>query len=99
MKLTAISSAILLSSATLAIAHPLGATAEPNSAVSNVQRIDALYRGDGKPGDVVRSVSNPDVVFRVTESGSIERRNERFGIVETQRPRSIMRKDYNYRGR
>jgi hypothetical protein len=99
MKFTAIASTILVCSATFAIAHPLGASADRNSAASNVQRIDALYRGEGKPGDVVRSVSNPDVVFRVTATGSIERSNERFGIVEIQRPRSIWQKDYNYRGR
>jgi hypothetical protein len=99
MKLTGITAAILLSSSTFVLAHSLGATAEQNSALSNVQRIDALYRGEGKPGDVLHSVSNPDVVFRVTASGSIERRNERFDIVETQRPHSIWRKDYNYRGR
>ncbi len=81
-----------------AFAHTAAPKTSAGLTRSNVERIDALYRGEGKPGDTVRSVSNPDVVFRVTPRGSIERRNERYGYSDTRRPRSIFWKDYQYRG-
>ncbi len=82
-----------------AFAHTADPGASPNSAASNAARIEGLFRGQGQPGDVIRSVSNPDVVFTVMENGTVERRNQRYDTVDYRRPLLPGERDPNHSGK
>ncbi len=82
-----------------AFAHTADPGSSPSSAASNAARIEGLFRGQGQPGDVIRSVSNPDVVFTVMENGTVERRNERYDTVDYRRPLLPGERDPNHSGK
>jgi hypothetical protein len=82
-----------------AFAHTATPGVSPSSSASNAARIEALFRGQGQPGDVIRSVSNPDVVFTVMENGTVQRRNERYDTVDYRRPLLPGERDPNHSGK
>ncbi len=55
-------------------------------AQSTGQKIEALIHGEGKPGDVVVSTSDPAVSYRVLDNGLIKRTDERYGTSEVRGP-------------
>lgn len=65
--------------------------------VSAGQRIEAMLQGEGKPGEVVVSSSNPDVVYTFLPNSWIEKKNTRYGTVEYRRPRPAHQR-YNDKG-
>ena len=48
--------------------------------------IDKILQGHGSPGDAAKSVSNPDVSYRVLPNGKIEKTNDRYDRVEIVKP-------------
>ncbi|MEO9614893.1 MAG: hypothetical protein ABJG86_17345 [Nitratireductor sp.] len=97
-RITAITTALLLSSASLAFPHQRTADPLTTSAVSNAQRVEALLQGKGSPGDSVTSVSDPNVTFTVMENGLVERRNDRYDTVQYIRPLAQWERGFDYRG-
>lgn len=59
----------------------------PARSASAAQRIQAILQGEGEPGEVVVSSSNPDVVYTLLPNGWIEKKNTRYGTAEYSRPR------------
>ncbi|BCH22116.1 hypothetical protein MesoLjLc_18590 [Mesorhizobium sp. L-8-10] len=74
-----------------ALAHP---AARPG-VEATAKRIEAIIHGEGRPGDVVVSASDPAVSYRVLENGLIKRSNDRFGTSEVRGP--VQRWDRNHR--
>ncbi|MEA1844772.1 MULTISPECIES: hypothetical protein [Agrobacterium] len=60
----------------IAASSAASATSMLSEAASPIAKIT---QGHGKPGDTATSVSDPDVTFRVLDSGKVERTNKRFG--------------------
>lgn len=48
--------------------------------------LDKILQGHGVNGDTAKSMSNPDVSYRVLPNGNIEKTNKRSGRVETVPP-------------
>ncbi len=55
-------------------------------AQSTAQRIEAVIHGEGKPGDVVVSRSDPAISYRVLDNGLIKRTDKRYGTSEVRGP-------------
>ncbi len=88
---------LVLASATAGLLITQQVTAQPmrESAESTAKRIEAIIHGEGKPGDVVVSTSDPAVSYRVLENGLIKRTNDRYGTSEVRGP--VQRWDKNHR--
>ncbi len=65
-------------------------------AQSTGQRIEALIHGEGKPGDVVVSTSDPAISYRVLDNGLIKRTDKRFGISEVRSPVQRWNKNHDH---
>lgn len=75
--------------ATIAILLLAATSASANSGMNQTHSLlGSIVQGHGKPGDTARSQSDPDVTFRVLESGKIERTNERLGTVSISNPQA-----------
>ncbi len=96
---TALIAVLVIIPVSSAFAHNADPGPSPSSAASNAARIEGLFRGQGQPSDVIRSVSNPDVVFTVMGNGTVERRNERYDTVDYRRPRLPGERDPNHSGK
>lgn len=97
-KIIALCTTLLVGATSTALADAARTDSVTTAAIPTAQRIDQIMRGEGEPGEVVRSTSNPEIVFTVMPNGAIERRNERYGTTEYKRPRSPWQRDYNDRG-
>lgn len=60
-------------------------------------RLNAILQGHGQPGDTAVSRSNPEISFRVLESGLIERKNNRYGTVVYVDPKAEARERFGGR--
>lgn len=70
---------------TLALVAPANAFANSGSNVP-ASTLDKILQGHGMPGDTAMSTSNPDVLYRVTDSGTIVKVNSRFDTEEIVQP-------------
>ncbi len=75
-----------------AVAHP-GARADVET---TAKRIEAIIHGEGRPGDIVVSASDPAVSYRVLKNGLIKRSNDRFGTSEVRGPVRRWYKDHQH---
>ncbi|MFJ1310865.1 hypothetical protein [Agrobacterium pusense] len=55
--------------------------------------ITKITRGHGNPGDTATSVSDPNVNFRVLDSGKVERTNSRLGTTSIIDPSEEVRRN------
>lgn len=65
---------------------PALAHATPDQAETTTRQIEAIIHGEGKPGDVVVSTSDPAVSYTVLENGLIKRMNDRYSTMEVRTP-------------
>lgn len=74
--------------AALALTLATAASAFANSGANMpMSALDKILQGHGQPGETATSSANPDISYRVTENGTIEKVNARFDTVEVVKPR------------
>lgn len=68
--------------------------ASANSALSeSASPITKITQGHGNAGDAATSASNPEVSFRVLDTGKVERTNSRFGTTTIIDPSAELRRN------
>jgi hypothetical protein len=80
---------IKIATITLLLFAAASASASANRGMNATSSVlGSIVQGHGKPGDTARSLSDPDVTFRVLDNGKVERTNERLGTVSITNPKT-----------